>query len=51
MRNEPPCLADIAFGDLLVVRHISSKLESALTPTSVPPMNRGRVDNELRINN
>ena len=43
MKNEPPRPADIAFGDLLIARHISSKLGSALTPTSVPPINRGRV--------
>ena len=43
MKNEPPRPAGIAFGDLLIARHISSKLGSALTPTSVPPINRGRV--------
>ena len=44
MRNEPLPPVGIAFGDLLVAWHIPSKLGSALTLTSVPPMNRGRVD-------
>ena len=43
MRNEPTPPSGIAFGDLLVAWHIPSKLESALTPTSVPHINRGGV--------
>jgi hypothetical protein len=40
----PPLPASrIAFGDLLVVWHISSKLGFALTPASVPPINRRRI--------
>ena len=40
----PLGLRTLPFGDLLVARHIPSKLGSALTPTSVPPMKRGRIE-------